>query len=118
MVTDSPVLDSWWCLPWVLGPYLPAFPPARYGFRRFTSGVAPVNILTASMVTCHVPQMHLSADEQRQFNKTVYLSDVEYGEWENVEQDVEDVDVRHRHKRFVRRQNIFRRRQNVRSEHS
>ena len=52
-VTDTPVLDFWWCLllvskpGWI--PYLHAFSPACNKFPRFTSSATPANLLLASM---------------------------------------------------------------------
>ena len=50
---NTPILDFWWCLPWVSKPgwfpHLRASLPAHKGFLRFTSGVAPADCIEVSM---------------------------------------------------------------------
>ena len=47
--TDTPVLDFWWCLPWVSKPgWIPrlrALSPACQEFLRFTSGATPADCI-------------------------------------------------------------------------
>ena len=70
--TDIPVLNFWWCLPWVSKsgwiPHLYAFLPACNGFLRFTSGATPANLLMASMAAGHVPYMHVAEVGYRNSN--------------------------------------------------
>ena len=61
--TDTPVLDFWWCLPWVSKPewipHLHALLPACNEFLRFTSGVTPTDCIEVSMATKPFWSMYL-----------------------------------------------------------
>ena len=56
--TDTPVLDFWWCLPWV-DRSLACFLTCML-FVRFTSSVTPADLLMSSIAGSHVPYMHFS----------------------------------------------------------
>ena len=59
--TDTPVLDFWWCLPWVSKPgwipHLRALSPVCHEFLRFTSGATPADCIAwqpAAFHTCYI----------------------------------------------------------------
>ena len=61
--TDAPILDFWWCLPWVLKPGWISFACfLAYVILRFTSGATPAEWLYRDQNGSRAFLVHVPAD--------------------------------------------------------